>query len=88
MVMNPELLAIIFVGFILFVMVSGVWFSVRGAAAASREEFAQQSERMTLMEERIARIEGALFFGPSAVQSLPRSKEPGSPSSSDVTKGW
>ena len=88
MVMNPELLGIIFVGCILFFMAAGVWFSVRGAAAESRAEFAQQSERMTLMEERIARIEGALFFGPSAVQSLPQSKEPRSPSSSDVTKGW
>lgn len=88
MVMNPEMLGIVFVGCVLFFMVAGVWFSVRGAAAASREEFAQQSERMTLMEERIARIEGALFFGPAAMQSLPKSKEPGSPSSSDVTKGW
>ena len=86
MVMNAELLGIALVGFILFVMVAGVWFSVRGAAADIRSEFAQQSERMTLMEERIARIEGALFFGPSAVQSLPTSTPPRSPSRPDVTK--
>ena len=43
-------------------------------------EFDQQSERMKALEERIARIEGAVFFGPSAVKALRRgSTAPASP---------
>lgn len=84
--MSPELLGITLIGFILFLMVTGVWLSVRGAAAEIRAEFAQQSERMSLFEERIARIEGALFFGPSAVQALPSSRNPRTPEHPGVTK--
>ncbi len=83
--MSPEMLGIILVGFLLFVMLAGVWLTVRRAAAEVRSEFAHQSERMTALEERIARIEGALFFGPSAVQALPRHRTSPSPSSPDVT---
>ena len=81
--MSPELLGIILIGFILFLMVTGVWLTARGTAAETRAEFTQPDERPTLLEERIARIEGALFFGPSAVQSLPTS----SPTERPTTQG-
>ncbi len=85
--MSPELLGIILVGFLLFFMVAGVWLTVRGEAAGVRSEFAEQSERMAALEERIARIEGALFYGPSAVQSLPSDPPPrSSPHHPGVTK--
>ena len=86
MLMSPELLGNILIGFILFVMVAGVWLTMRMASAEVRSEFTQQDEHMTLLEERIARIEAALFFGPSAVQSLPMPTSRQSPSHPGVAK--
>lgn len=76
MVLNPELLGLVIVGAVLFFMLCGVWFSVRGHGAEAQSEFAQQSERMAALEERIARIEGAVFFGPSAVRALHHGSTP------------
>ena len=66
--MSPELLGIIVLGVFLVLILPGLWVMIRSETGVIRTEFTQLNDRLSNLEERMARIEGALFYGPAAVQ--------------------
>ena len=88
MMMTPEVIGLVLVAVLLIVVLARV-LTVQGKATevqtGVQSGFAELNERLTELEERIARIEGAVFFGPAAAQALrrgpvhPRSGTPSDP---------
>lgn len=92
MTMNPEMIGLVLVG-LLLILVLARMLTLQGKATEVQTEvqsgFAELNERLTELEERIARIEGAVFFGPAAAQALrrgPSHPRSGTPSNPDIPK--
>ena len=78
-------------GLLLLVLI--LWLVLRRRITETQEEQVHQSDQLDVLENKMARIEGALFYGPSAtwtMENRKRTQDQGQtgPNDSRVKKDW
>ena len=68
--LQPELLLAVFLNFVLLLIVLALWIALRRRLSETQSEQERQGEQLDVIENKIARIEGALFYGPSATWTM------------------
>lgn len=79
-VLRPDFLLVIGLIFFLLLIVLVLWIGFRRRLAEIQSDQEQQREQLDVLENKMARIEGALFYGPSATWTLEhrkRTQDPG-----------
>lgn len=73
---DVTLIAVLTCSFLIFLLIACLWISTRNKFAEAQEDMERLdkklNQRLTKLDERFARIEGAIFFGPAAVRDLQR----------------
>ena len=64
--LNPEIILSIALNTILLLLVLVLWGFLRRRIAETQVEQERQSDQLDLLENKMARLEGALFYSPSA----------------------
>ena len=90
-ILHPGFLLVIGLTLFLLLIVLVLWIGFRRRLAEFQSDQEQQREQLEILENKMARIEGALFYGPSATWTLEhrrRTQDQGQTLSSDpqVTK--
>ena len=90
-VLHPDFLLVIGLIFFLLLIVLVLWIGFRRRLAEIQSDQEQQREHLEVLENKMARIEGALFYGPSATWTLEHRKQtqdrgPTLPSDPQITK--
>ena len=65
-VLHPDFLLVIGLTLFLLLIVLVLWIGFRRRLAEIQSDQEQQREQLDVLENKMARIEGALFYGPSA----------------------
>ena len=88
-ILHPDFLLVIVLIFFLLLVVLGLWFGFRRRLAEIQSDQEQQREQLDLLENKMARIEGALFYGPSATWTMEKTgQRRGRSSDSEVRKDF
>ena len=69
-VLHPDFLLVIGLTLLLLLIVLVLWIGFRRRLAELQSDQEQQREQLDVLENKMARIEGALFYGPSATWTL------------------
>ena len=69
-VLHPDFLLAIGLTLFLLLVVLVLWIGFRRRLAEIQSDQEQQREQLDVLENKMARIEGALFYGPSATWTL------------------
>lgn len=65
-ILHPDVLLVIGLIFFLLLMILVLWIGFRRRIAEIQSDQEQQQDQLNILENKMARIEGALFYGPSA----------------------
>ena len=76
-VLHPDFLPAIGLALFLLLVVLVLWIGFRRRLAEIQSDREQQREQLDVLENRMARIEGALFYGPSATWTLENRRRAG-----------
>lgn len=85
-IVQPDLLIAILLNGVLLMIVLIVCLALRRRIRDSEAQQDRQQDQLDVLENKMARIEGALFYGPSATWTLENRREK-SEADPEVTKG-
>lgn len=70
-----DLLLPILLNFVLLLIILVLWVVLRRRIAESQADQVRQSDQLDVLENKMARLEGALFYSPSATWAMETRRE-------------
>ncbi len=85
--LHPDLLIPVLLNTVLLLLILILWIVLKRRITETQTEQERQSDQLDVLENKMARIEGALFYGPSATWTMENTgRRPGHSHDPEVRK--